>query len=464
MLERFERELRRTTGGECTSVLAALSGGADSTALLLLFDALRSKAPEGEVRVEAFHLHHGIRGEEADRDLAFCRDLCARRGVPLHEERADVPAEAKKRRIGLEECGRILRYEALERIADERGLRWIATAHNTGDQAETVLFRAARGSGLRGLGGIPERRGRIIRPLLCFTKKELEEFCRQNGESFVVDSTNGEDLYTRNALRHKVMPELEKLCPGAEKNISRMAESLREDEEFLCSLVPQGNISAKELQALPPPLKKRWLAENYRAFCAKTGDAGELERTHVEALCAMVDAGQTGAEISLPGCVKAVLGRDRLRFMKDRRGGAEQNAYAVVPTSEKTDFYGGIWAVYLTDGETYRKIPQKNEKGHISFRKISLDSAIIEGGLLMRPRQRGDRIAFGGMTREVSKLAAAATGDPRKRRNYPVLCDDQGVLWVPGYPPRGTGKEKNAEAQASEKIYIVLEERTDELP
>ena len=461
MLERFERALQRCAGEDFSSVLVALSGGADSTALLLLFAALHDKTRERPIRVEAYHLHHGIRGEEADRDLAFCEDLCKKHGVILHVGRANVPAEAKKRRIGVEECGRILRYEALERIANERGLQWIATAHNAGDQLETVLFRAARGSGLRGLCGIPERRGRIIRPLLTFTKEELEAYCRENGEEYMLDSSNGEDLYTRNALRHKVVPELEKLCPGAVQNIARLTESLSEDEAYLTSLLPDEKASLQTLRELPPPLLKRWLADRYRAYCAKSGAAGELEYKHINSLADLVRKGETGEMLSLPGGVRATLGRDALAFSKDR---VEKSVYAVVPTREKTSFCDGMWSVYLTDERRFAEISTKNKKVHKLFKKIAIESATIEGELVMRGREPRDKVYFGGMTREVSKLAAAVTGDPYKRKNYPVLCDGKGVLWVPGYPARGQEKGNVTGAQTSEKIYIVLEEEKDELP
>ena len=214
----------RPASGICT---AAFSGGADSTALLLCLYQLREQLG---IDLRAVHVHHGIRGEEADRDAAFCADFCARYGIPFQLVRVDVPAYAKEHRLSLETAARKLRYEALETAAPEGE---IAAAHHAGDHAETVLFHLLRGSGMRGLRGILPRSGRIIRPLLTVEKQEILRFLQECGEGYVEDSTNFTDESSRNRLRADVMPLLLRENPAALKHIARTAEILAEDEAYL---------------------------------------------------------------------------------------------------------------------------------------------------------------------------------------------------------------------------------------
>ena len=175
-------------------ILVALSGGADSTALLLSLQACGCE-------LAAAHLNHCLRGSESDRDEDFVRALCARLGVPLTVERADVRAHAAAQGCGIEEAARSLRYAFLERAADAVGADWIATAHTADDNLETVLFHLTRGTGTRGMAGIPPRRGRIIRPLLGATRTEIEAYLAGKGEPYVTDSSNLTDAHTRNRIR-----------------------------------------------------------------------------------------------------------------------------------------------------------------------------------------------------------------------------------------------------------------------
>ena len=185
--------------GICT---AALSGGADSTALLLCLHELKEQL---SLDLRAVHVHHGIRGAEADRDAAFCAELCKQYGIPLQTVHVNVPAYAAEHRLSEETAARRLRYEALDQAAPD-GV--IVTAHHAGDNAETVLFHLIRGSGLRGLCGIPPKNGRILRPMLEAEKSEILAFLQERGQSFVEDSTNHEGGSSRNRIRHDTMPLL----------------------------------------------------------------------------------------------------------------------------------------------------------------------------------------------------------------------------------------------------------------
>lgn len=449
MFDRFEKALEKCTcGRKPLSVLTALSGGADSTALLLLFAEMRKKKG---IRVEAFHMNHGIRGAEADRDERFCRELCERLEIPLTVERVDVPAFCEKQKIGLEEGARILRYEALERVRKAKHLEFIATAHNGEDQLETLIFRLARGSGPRGLCGIPVQRGKIVRPLLSFEKKALEAFCLKAGAGYVTDSSNVEQTYARNKIRAQVVPVLKEICPGAVAAAGRLAESLREDEEFFSALLPAKNAGSEELRALAAPLLKRWLVRAYEDFCRKTDRKGGVEWEHIEQLCVLVRQGKTGDALSLPGKVKATLGADKLRFSEDK---------CAAPEYEERLYFGKVplgatgWCASLMKEKTFDEFWTKNIKIHSLFMKVALNSATINKNLIVRSRRAGDRIVFGGMTRQVSKLAAATCKDPEKRKRYPVVCDEEGVLWVPGYPARTDAQP----VPGKEKVYVLIGE------
>lgn len=252
----------------CT-VLCAVSGGADSVCLLDLVRRL------GDVTVLCAHFDHGIRGAESARDAAFVEALCKEWGVPFFPGRGDVPAYAAANGLSIETAAREARYAFLERTAKEQGADVIATAHNLNDNAETILFRMARGTGLHGLTGIPARRGRIVRPLLQTPRRDIEEYLTARGIPHVEDSTNAETDAARNRIRLDVLPKLESIHPGAAAGIARMSETLAEDEAFLASLAEEKlalwgeAIPGAELCAMPRPVARRalarWLAENSRA-------------------------------------------------------------------------------------------------------------------------------------------------------------------------------------------------------
>ena len=242
-------------------VLCALSGGADSVALLWGLCALREKAG---LFVCAAHLNHGLRGALAARDEAFCRALCARAGVPLAVGAADCRALARAAGKGVEEAAREARYAFLFRAAEEAGCGWVLTAHHAGDQAETVLFHLLRGAGAAGLGGMPARRGRLLRPLLECKKADLLAVARGSGWGHVEDETNEDRTYARNRLR-ALGAELAKFNAGWEQNICRAAALLREDDEALCAwaareraaLAKGEGLDAGGLAALPAAVQGR---------------------------------------------------------------------------------------------------------------------------------------------------------------------------------------------------------------
>ena len=206
-------------------LLVALSGGADSVYLLL------SLLSQG-VDVEAVHCNFHLRGDESDRDEKFCRELCQRKNVKLHTIDFNTKEYAKENKISIELAARRLRYDYFEHLRQEIGADYIAVAHHKDDQVETIIHNLVRGTGIKGLCGMQEINGNIIRPLLSITRKEIEEKLAEWGESFVTDSTNLEDDATRNKIRHHIIPLLKELNPQAVENISRMARHLSETAEI----------------------------------------------------------------------------------------------------------------------------------------------------------------------------------------------------------------------------------------
>lgn len=310
-----------------STVLCAVSGGADSVCLLHQLYRLRREVP---FTLAAAHYNHQLRGEEADRDAAFVRQfitLCCGRDrllqpdgtwrdlppVELFIGGGDVSGEARRRRRGVEETARDMRYDFLRRTARTCGAQWIATAHNAGDNAETILLHLIRGTGLRGLGGIRPRQGDVIRPLLSVSRNEIEAYLRFWGLPWREDATNRDDAYTRNRLRHRVLPELEAISPGLTVRLGEMSARLRADEAYLveqvqASLAPleeiPGGLSlpAESVAALPQPLAVRAA----RILLGRMEGGNEnCSAAHLEGLIALCRSGDPSAELNLPGGVTA---------------------------------------------------------------------------------------------------------------------------------------------------------------
>ena len=210
-------------------VFVALSGGADSVALLHILYTLRIQMG---FSLHALHLNHRLRGTESRRDERFVRSLCASLDIPLTVDSAPVRSLARRRGLSVEDCARRVRYAFFRRHAGAPGDK-VATAHTASDNAETVLLNLIRGTGLRGLCGIPPVRGNIIRPLIGCTRAQVEAYCAGYGLAYVTDSTNRSDEHTRNRLRHHVVPLLLRENPRFEERVSDMAQMLRADADYL---------------------------------------------------------------------------------------------------------------------------------------------------------------------------------------------------------------------------------------
>lgn len=397
-------------------VVCAVSGGADSVCLLDLVRRLP------DVRCVCAHYDHGIRGEESRRDAAFVEELCRQWQIPFYTERGDVPAYADRTGQSLESAARELRYIFLRRIAAETGADRIATAHNLNDNAETVLFRLARGTGLRGLTGIPAERDGIVRPLLSADRKEIEDYLTARGIRWVEDSTNALDDAARNRARHHVLPAMETLHGGALENMARTMENLREDEDYLSSLAEEQlrawggvRLPASELLELPRPVAARvlrmWLGE-------------ELPRERVEAILALCRAGS-------PSAWTLAAGRRVCR----RYGELLLDRGEKTPLIERTISLGQrLELPELGLAAVWEKMPPGSNV-QASFTTFSFSCVNICGTLSLTRRREGDTITLTGRRgrRSVKKLMIDARIPREERDRVPVIRQGEEILAIWGF-------------------------------
>ncbi len=438
------REQNMLAGAE--RVICALSGGADSVCLA---DVLLSLAPELGFVLEFAHFNHLLRGRESMRDEAFVREWCRERGGKLYLGSGDAAAWAREHRLSPEEGAREVRYAFLEGLCDEKTR--IATAHQADDQAETLLLNLLRGTGLRGLGGIPPVRGRIIRPLLDVSRAEILAYLTERGLSYVEDSTNLLPDARRNQLRLSVLPLLRELNPSFSAACSRTARMLRSDEEILSSMARgswkeingEAVFSASVLLRSPLPLASRALRQ------AAVGFGVRLEEKHTVALLALAAADSPSARLSLPG---GLLARRRYDALCIGKGSAPSSGF---PESELvynawTQVFGQSWSLFWGDPEQAAKINGK-------FIPFFFKKERICGNMHVRPRKSGDRLRLPGRPEKSLKKWMIELKIPAEERGgIPVIADDRGVVAVPGI-----GADARAAAEATDAdMMLLIAERT----
>ncbi len=392
-------------------ITVALSGGADSMALLY---ALLRLEDEFCLKISAAHLNHSIRGAEADRDEEFVISRCRALKVPLVTDKRDVIGFAKENSCSIELAARTVRYEFLSESA--KGI--IATAHTASDNLETVLMNLTRGTGLKGLCGIPPVRDRLIRPLIYVTREEVELFCKENDIPFVVDSSNLADDYTRNHLRHNVVPQLKRINPSLETTLINTVSNLREDSIFLSStaqicftqLLKGESLLTENFGDLPKSVATRVLI----LFCEEMGVTAPTA-AHIEALYEAVLKNE--GTVVLPGKTEFTVKKGSLGV---KNTGVDKKPIFSVKTVK----------ISLNDAKTTQKVNNL-------LLKEAMDCDKIIGDMVVRTRLPGDKITLNArnVTKTLKKLFNEA-GIPEIRRDaLPVIADDKGVVWVLGFGP-----------------------------
>ena len=389
-------------------VIAACSGGADSMTLLLFL--LRHRRTL-EIEVLATHVNHGIRGETAKRDADFVADFCRRNGVELFlydavQEGIEIPPHPS------EDWARGLRYGWFDELA-AREEAVIATAHTMSDQAETVLFRMARGTGLHGLAGIPPRRGFYVRPCLCLTRADTEAYCAALGQHYIQDETNAEDTYARNRIRHDAIPALHYANPAAERSIARLCRQMRELDEWLTAE------AAALLQAASVP-------GGYDA--ALVSPVRDAEEKYISLLRFLILKGEGAVQLTPEVTFKI---RNGLLVCLTKEGA--QIAPAPPQPFEPGEFClpGGYFVKFQV--VKYEKF-LKNQPIFKKDLNCCADCAKIQGNVILRTRQPGDfyRPAGRHLRKTLKKYYNELGIPPAERPLLPLLADGSEVLWLWG--------------------------------
>ena len=378
------------------TVYVAVSGGADSMALLWGMYLLREKLG---ITLCAAHFNHRLRGEESDRDEAFVRNFCDRWDIPLTVGSGQIHPGKK----GLEAAAREARYAFLRSLSGK-----IATAHTADDNAETLLMHLIRGTGLKGLGGIRPVSGSVIRPMLNVTRQQVLAFLEENHIPHVEDSSNSGDQFLRNRLRHHIMPLLREENPRLAENLSATAQRLRQDEAVLDSLSQFEQLpSVPQLRQMPCALRSRTL----EAFLQQCG-VPEPEANHISLAESLVFSDNPSAKANFPGGV--TLGRqyDRLTLLSQREA---------------------ICLPLLENGSV--TLPELGLRITCSPATQIINTADIftvcpEGQLYLRSRQSGDEIRLSRGTKSLKKIFIDRKIPAALRQQIPILCDSRGILGV----------------------------------
>ena len=391
-------------------VTCALSGGPDSVALTFALYLLKDKL---QIRLAAAHFNHLFRGEEGYRDENFVREFCARYDIPLTVGRGEVTPGKK----GLEAAARDARYAFLRSLPGK-----IATAHTADDNAETVLLHLVRGTGLKGLGGIPPVNGNVIRPLLSVTQQEVEDFCAEWCLRYIIDSTNPTDKFLRNRLRHHVVPLLKQENPQFAVNVSAMALRLRQDEDCLSQLSHRPEMDVAELRKMHGALRNRCLER----FLKRSGVL-EPEASHIAQAESLVFSGKPSAAAQFPGGITIARNYDRLEVRREM-----EELPAVELPIPGTVRWGDYRITAALEGEGMALYPA--------------------GPITVRSRQTGDSIRLSGGTKSLKKLFIDRKIPAAQRSRIPVLCDKEGILAV-----EQIGIDRSRQQQKALPVRIQIE-------
>lgn len=427
-----ERQMIPPEGGV---VIVGYSGGADSTALLHMLTRLQADLM---IHVHAAHLHHGIR-PEADADVELCQSVCERLGVPLHVARVDVPRLAEEEGLTIEEAGRQARYAFFERLADEIGAVAIATAHTRDDQIETILINLLRGTGPRGLRGMPYQRGRIIRPLLDVSREQTHTYCREQNLPTCFDRTNLDPRQLRYRVRTELIPVLYRLSPTFDRHLLRLAQIIENEEAWWDAQIREllKSRDAEQLSLdffcwLHPAVQRRLLREWLRPY------VGTKNLPPFEILESIRHAALAHRPTSwqLSDTIRLLVTEEHLQIRRDEPPPADYE-YLVQVGSPLLLPALGMWLEVES-----RPCPDDPHTADRDEAWLCADA--VQGQLKVRNWRPGDRIVPLGMSvpadsptalrgKKVSRVFIDLKVPLALRRRLPLLCDEAGILWIPGY-------------------------------
>ncbi|MCR5784131.1 MAG: tRNA lysidine(34) synthetase TilS [Eubacterium sp.] len=419
-------------------VLLGLSGGADSVCLYLVLVELMEEVGFDIVCV---HINHGIRGEEAKRDADFCERLCKSFGTEFLLYTYDIPAFAKENSLSEEEAGRIKRYETFEKVAEEKGCSKIAVAHHMNDNAETMLFNLARGSGVAGLCAMAPVTQNIIRPLLAVKRDEIEKYLGKIGQTYMTDSTNLDNEYSRNKIRNSIIPELEKLNTAAVEHINKSMDLLREMNDYVlndANRAAEGVITEEDEDEIKADIKKLLnLPAFMRLFVIKifvekiAGQKKDISFVHIEAAAELLNK-QNGKMVNLPYNVRVLREYDVLRITRVKKNTDKETVIELGGLFEgKTitpRFAGSSYELALEKTCDMEKIIAQNP-----YTKF-VDCDKISDSLKIRHPKAGDYLVINdkGDTKKLSRLFIDEKIPKESRETMTVFADGDHIIWAVG--------------------------------
>ncbi len=443
-MKNLQQQVLSQLPGAAEHIVVGVSGGVDSVVLLHLLKELQ---PVHAVQLSVVHVDHGIR-RESGQDAAFVAELCQRWSIPCHIVKRDVPALATTQHLSLETAGRNVRRAVLEGFASDHGAQLIALAHHRDDQAETFLFRLLRGSGSSGLCAMQALRGKWWRPLLECSREQIVAYAREYELAWVEDCSNLDLSYSRNRIRHRLIPLLAELNPRYGDSLNGLVGQLQEEEDYwqqqteagYCQAAEPGDdglkLARKVLCAMHPALQKRVLR---RALQQVRGSLHGIDRQHLYALAALLNGTQSQAQLDLPGCWAAR--RYEILWLRPL-------APKPYPVYNHTITVPGEQV--LPDGRILRAFYCPTAVAE-SRTRVFFAADLLEFPLRVRSWCHGDRFQPFGMTgsKKLKRFFADQRMTAEERGRVPIVCDQERILWI-------AGERRSRHALISEEVTKIV--------
>ena len=432
LISRVEKTIRQ----QCLfcpgdTLVVALSGGADSTALLAILAQLHGY----KLRLIATHLNHRLRGVESDADQEFCRLLAARYAIPFEVRSSDIKKMAEDHHLNLEDAGRRARIDFFDEIRTKYGAAAVALGHHADDQAETVLMRLLRGSGMTGLSGMAHRNARgYVRPLLDITRSEIEQYLRWRGLEWREDASNSDTVYLRNRMRHQLLPLLEHYNPAIRAGLAATAAIIGGDEALLAELTERAFAGSCRLEEgrvvcnitqiciLNPALRRRVLRHAFKQLC---GTLEGVNLRHIDAIGDLIDSARPNSRLTLPQRVAVVREYDTLMFSRLSEAASDSDFELLITAPGRYQLPNGgtvtVELISVTSVTTTADI-------------TCFDLAKTPFPWLIRHFRHGDRMTPFGMSgrKKVKDIFIDRKIPQSERRRIPLLYCGNDLIWVAG--------------------------------